>query len=613
MATLSGDQAKHSPLAMRQIVYPIHRQGARHNVLPLGRRLIEAGLIREDQLQTALAHQASEERRLRAIATRDGTDSIGRVKRTRFKRLGEVVAELGLVDEAKLLPIMGEQLGVEGVKLSQGLIDPDAVSLIPRSLAERLSALPILRVRDCLTVAMADPQDLAAIDALAEASRCKIRPVLTLAEGIDRLLPRCYEDDFGESAELATYASNINGKALDLDDVQVASAGSGTNGLLHYTLSQAIRQNASAIHLEPGKPVSSIRFRIDGILREAIRPKWESHDGLIGRLERLADVESSPKNDEPRDGLFVVRIGRREVTMQISFLSTRQGRRAVVRLLDHESLIRSLDQLGMPSATLAVTRRMLGLHGGLILLTGPKDCGISTTLYSITEHLRSQDRSITTIQHWPHLLLDQVCQLAWQDESNKVVEHALAQDSDVLIIEDPRSPDVVSEAIRVSASGRLVVLAMNAENGSEAISQLLNWHVDRDQLLAVLNGVISQRLLRRNCPTCSEIHHPEIEVLQSLGLGTSSLSFARGIGCGECNEQGYRGRLAVFEVLPMDEHLFASITSSKHDQHEATRPEYPSILSEAMGLAEQQLTSLDEVFRCVPRSRRIMSLSRSES
>lgn len=162
----------------------------------LGQRLVGAGLIREDQLETALEHQRAEEDRLRALSQQQGTASQGRTKRIHFKRLGEIVAELGLVDEADLLPLLGEQLGVEGVRLREGLIDPNAVRLIPRDYAERLKVLPLMRIRDELTVAMADPQDLAAIDTISRLSGCRIRPVFTLVAGIERLLPRCYEEDF---------------------------------------------------------------------------------------------------------------------------------------------------------------------------------------------------------------------------------------------------------------------------------------------------------------------------------------------------------------------------------------------------------------------------------
>ncbi|MEM1068829.1 MAG: hypothetical protein AAGI63_08040, partial [Planctomycetota bacterium] len=199
---------------------------------PLGQQLIEAGLIRQDQLDTALSHQASQ-----SDQEVDATDSANEPIRT--KRLGEIVAELGLVEEGDLLPMLGEQLGVEGVRLREGLIDPKAIRLIPREHAERMRALPLMRVRDELTVAMADPLDLAAVDALSRLSGCRIRPVFTLASGIERLLPRCYEEDFtvdSVTADLDVEQLELETEAIDLDltGTQQLAEGSPVINLVNY-------------------------------------------------------------------------------------------------------------------------------------------------------------------------------------------------------------------------------------------------------------------------------------------------------------------------------------------------------------------------------------------
>ncbi|MEO1615900.1 MAG: ATPase, T2SS/T4P/T4SS family [Planctomycetota bacterium] len=611
MVNTPAEQATHSPLAMRQIVFPAQRAGRRSSMLPLGRRLIEAGLIREDQLQTALAHQASEERRLRTIAAREGTDSVGRVKRTRFKRLGEVVAELGLVDEAKLLPIMGEQLGVEGVKLSESLIDPVAVRLIPRRIAERLRILPIICVRDCLTVAMADPQDLAAIDTLAAISGCRIRPVLTLAEGIARLLPRCYEDDFsGNAGERDAHQSPGRGTVIDLDDVQINSAGRGTNGLLHYALSQAIRQNASVIHFEPGTQVSSIRFRVDGRLREAIKPKRDTHENLVSRLKRLAGI---PKEKTPvaQAGRFTARIGRREVQMQLTTMPTGLGDRAAIRVLDRDAMIRPLDDLGFTRQVLNRVTETLRRRSGLVLVSGPKDNGLTTTLYSIAESLKGDDRSIATLEEQVSFPIDQVCQMEWSiggglnsppDGTAVTVEQACRQDQDVLLIDRIANGTEAAAAVEAALSGRLVVASLHAEDGIGALARLIQWQIPRGELCSALVGTISQRLLRKVCPSCSEIHHPELETLQSIGVTSASLSYARGRGCAECSETGYRGRVGVFELTEFDQSLRGLLESGVEletiRQHRTT----PSLLSAAMGLAENKLTSLEEIIQCVASS-----------
>ncbi|MEM0926014.1 MAG: ATPase, T2SS/T4P/T4SS family [Planctomycetota bacterium] len=598
-----GEQATHSPLAMRQIVYPLYRSNHRADVVPLGRRLIEAGLIREDQLQTALAHQASEERRLRAIAAEEGTDSIGRLKRTRFKRLGEVVVELGLVDEAHLLPIMGEQLGVEGIKLCQGLIDPEAVRLVPHAVAERLRALPILRVRDTLTVAMADPQDLGAIDTLADVSGCLIRPVLTLAEGIDRLLPHCYADDYCvDPSSLSNFPRATNENTVSLDDVSVSGMGQGTSGLLHYALSQAIRQNASAIHFEPGAPLGSIRFRVDGILRDAIEPKRETHDELLERLKSLGGLNSESEETSFK-GHFHVRIARREIKMHLTVLSTVAGERAVIRILERESFERPLDQLGLSPAQYKTTTELLDQAGGLLILCGPRDSGITTTLYSFIEHLKSKSKGIIALERSRRLSLDRVCQIDWSERQSNLLENAISQDPDVLVLECGQKRQDARDAVQAAASGRLVIYVMHADEGAAALQQFLGWQTDPSLVASTLIGTISQRLIRRICPSCSEIHHPEIEMLQSLGMPASSLSYARGRGCAECHETGYHGRVAIFEIAVADDPLRSSNVSSSRCEAITELGSTVSLFSAALKLAEEHVTSLEEVFRCLNRAK----------
>ena len=242
-----------SPIAIQP---PLLRSSLRmsrvnqRNAQPLGQRMIEAGLLKAEELETALSHQ----------------DAQG-------KRLGELVAELGLVDETRLLPLLGDQLGVPGVRLREGLIDPLVVSLIPRVVAEKLSVLPLVCVNNELTVAMADPDDLDAIDSLRRISGKRIRPVFALGSSINRLITRCYEDNFSVdavTADMDVESIEVNSTSIDLDltkDMLLAE-GSPVINLVNYAIIQAVRQGVSDIHIEPGAKHTSVRFRIDGELRE---------------------------------------------------------------------------------------------------------------------------------------------------------------------------------------------------------------------------------------------------------------------------------------------------------------------------------------------------------
>ena len=383
-------------LAAQPVVPAAVHQAAKKQT-PLGQRLIEAGLIRQEQLDSALSHQAAETERSSDMSAEERTK-----RQNAGNRLGEVVAELGLVDEGDLLPLLGEQLGVEGVRLREGLIDPVAVRLIPRELAERLVALPLMRVRDELTVAMADPHDLAAVDTLARISGCRIRPVFTLASGIERLLPRCYEDNFtvdSVTADMDVEQLELETEAIDLDlsGTQQLAEGSPVINLVNYAIVQAVTQGASDIHIEPGQKSTSVRFRIDGSLREVMKPRKDLHAAIVSRIKVMSKLDIA-EHRQPQDGRLHVRMNRRDVDLRVSTLPTVLGEKVVMRVLDRQNVTFDLNQLGLPQESLAIAHRMLGRPHGLVLVTGPTGSGKTTTLYSAIELIKGIERNVITVE-----------------------------------------------------------------------------------------------------------------------------------------------------------------------------------------------------------------------
>ena len=497
-----------TPVDEPRIVKPQERPHDASRIVPLGQRLIDAGLIREDQLETALAHQASEEERLQAIAVQEGNDTVGRVKRKRFKRLGEVVAELGLVDEANLLPMLGEQLGVEGVKLREGLIDPVAVRLIPREYAERYHALPLMRVHDELTVAMADPQDLSAIDALGDISGCRIRPVLTLATGIDRLLPRCYEDDFtvdSVTADMDVEQLELESDAIDLDlhGTQQLAEGSPVINLVNYAIIQAVRQGASDIHIEAGPKFTSVRFRIDGALREVMKPRKDMHAAIVSRVKVMAKLDIA-EHRHPQDGRLHVRIHRRDVDLRVSTLPTVLGEKVVLRVLDRQSVTFDLNKLGLPNESLTSVRRMLGRPHGLVLVTGPTGSGKTTTLYSAIELIKGIERNIVTVEDPVEYQLELINQVQVAKETGMTFAQALRsilrQDPDVIMVGEIRDRETAETAIQAALTGHLVLSTLHTNDSAAAITRLMDMGVESFKIAASLVGIIAQTFDAEHLP-----------------------------------------------------------------------------------------------------------------
>ncbi|QDT06691.1 Type II secretion system protein E [Rubripirellula lacrimiformis] len=576
----------------------IRKQGAL-----LGERLIEAGLLRPDQLESALEHQKVETERMRLQAEADGTQ---RSKRGRFKRLGEVITELGLVDEGDLIPHLGEQLGVEGVRLREGLIDPLAVGLVPRDEAERLRALPLMRVRDELTVAMADPHDLSAIDSLARISGCRIRPVFTLAASIDRLLPRCYEDDFAVdsvTADLDVEQLDFDAETIDLDlsgSIQLAE-GSPVINLVNYAIVQAIGQGASDIHIEPGAKCTSVRFRIDGALREVMKPRKDLHSAIVSRIKVMAKLDIA-EHRQPQDGRLHVRMNRREVDLRVSTLPTVLGEKVVMRVLDRQSVTFDLNRLGMADESLAIANRMLRRPHGLVLVTGPTGSGKTTTLYSAIEMIKGVQRNIITVENPVEYQLELINQVQVQSDTGmsfaKALRSILRQDPDVIMVGEIRDRETAETAIQAALTGHLVLSTLHTNDSASAITRLVDMGIERFKISAALVGVIAQRLVRNLCPSCRETYYPSARILSDLQFqGDTRHPFAQSRGCSQCFESGYRGRTGIYEMLECNSSLRTMINDDANLDDIRAAHRGPTLLSEGLRLAVDSVTSLDEVTR----------------
>ncbi|MDG2220376.1 MAG: ATPase, T2SS/T4P/T4SS family [Rubripirellula sp.] len=580
-----------------QLIVPGGSRPKRVQQVPLGQRLVEAGLIREDQLDSALSHQAAQS---------DRKDASGTNETLPTKRLGEIVAELGLVEEGDLLPLLGEQLGVEGVRLREGLIDPLAVQLIPRGYAERLRALPLMRVRDELTVAMADPHDLASIDTLARLSGCRIRPVFTLASGIERLLPRCYEEDFtvdSVTADLDVEQLELETEAIDLDltGTQQLAEGSPVINLVNYAIVQAVTQGASDIHIEPGHKSTSVRFRIDGSLREVMKPRKDLHAAIVSRIKVMSKLDIA-EHRQPQDGRLHVRMNRRDVDLRVSTLPTVLGEKVVLRVLDRQCVTFDLNRLGLSNDSLSLAHGMLSRPHGLVLVTGPTGSGKTTTLYSAIELIKGIERNVITVEDPVEYQLDLINQVQVQSENGvtfaKALRSILRQDPDVIMVGEIRDRETAEMAIQAALTGHLVLSTLHTNDSASAITRLVDMGVQRFKIAAALVGVIAQRLLRTLCTDCQEPFYPSARVLQEMHYsGNVRHAFARGRGCSQCFESGYRGRVGVYELLQCNSSLRGLINEGANLDALRQANQGPTLLSEGMRLAAAGVTSLEEVSR----------------
>ncbi|HBE69661.1 MAG TPA: type II secretion system protein GspE [Planctomycetaceae bacterium] len=559
---------------------------SRANSLPLGQRLLQAGLINEDQLQKALDLHGN-----------------------RGIRLGEAMVALGMMNETDLLPLIGNQLKFPWIRLKQGLVDPEVVQHIPRQVAEQIGCLALFKVHDELTVAMAEPQNLESVDLLEEVTGSTIRPVLSLRSSIERLLPRCYEEDFkvdAVTADLDETAIELKSDEVyfDTDSIQVLADGSPVINLVNYLIVQAVRQGASDIHIEPSQRSSLIRFRVDGRLREVLKPRRDLHPAVVSRIKVMAKLDIAEQR-KSQDGRFHVRVDDREVDLRVSSLPTVLGEKVVMRILDRSAVTFDLDRLGVPEMQLKSLRRILRRPHGLVLVTGPTGSGKTTSLYSAVESIKHAGCNIVTVEDPVEYQLDLVNQVqvntARQVTFASALRSILRQDPDIILVGEIRDAETAEIAVQAALTGHLVLSTLHTNDTASTVTRLRDMGIAPFKIAASLAGVVAQRLVRKICPKCRTTHYPSAEQAELVGYeSVPNQPFKRGEGCSQCFDTGYIGRQGIYEVLAVDSAARDLINSDAPiDQfRQVLRAQGGStLLEEARSLAENGVTTVEEAIR----------------
>jgi type IV pilus assembly protein PilB len=554
--------------------------------VPLGEALVAAGLIRREDLEGSLTRQTSSRR-----------------------RLGELLIEMGLIDEDRLLPFLGRRLGLPGTRLREGMVDPAVVREIPRNIAERLCVLAMFRVHRTLTVAMADPQNLLQIDELERLTGCRVNPVLALRTTIEKLLPRCYEEDYrvdDVTAGIEENAVEVQSDVVrvDLDTVADQADGSPIISLVNYILVHAIRQGVSDIHIEAGRKHSSVRFRVDGQLREVLRPRSDFHAALVSRIKVMARMDIA-EHRRPQDGRVHVIIEGKEIDLRASTLPTVLGEKMVLRVLDSSNISFRLADLGVPPLQLKLIEGMMHRPHGLVLVTGPTGSGKTTTLYSALELIKSVRTNIVTVEDPVEYSLELVNQVHAAQGSPITFASALRailrQDPDVIMIGEIRDAETAEIAIQAALTGHLVLSTLHTNDSAGAITRLRDMGIAMYKISAALIGVVAQRLVRNACPKCKTNYYPTAEVLDRLSYqGDRRRQFVRGEGCPNCFDTGFRGRTGIYEVLSVTSELRDLMTPDLNSQD--VRRWYQSkggqlLIDQGVALAEKGITSPEEILR----------------
>lgn len=555
--------------------------------LPIGVRLVAKGLITEDQVKIALLEQ---------------------------RRCGEPLARLlvkmGFITEATARDALSESFGQNSISLSGLVVDAEALALIPRDLARRHRLLPVSFDKETriLQVAMADTYNVIALDQIQAVigPDITIEPMLAGEAELEQSVDQFYSFELSIDGILEEIETGT------VDYRSLASAGleeyrQPVVRLVDAILADAVKMRASDIHFEPEAEFSRIRYRIDGVLRQIRSLHRNYWPAIVVRLKIIAGMNIA-ENRAPQDGRTTLRVGGREVDFRVSAQPTLHGENLVLRVLDRNQSIVPLDKLGLTESNLNKVRLLLSRPEGIILVTGPTGSGKTTTLYSILSHINSGSINIMTLEdpvEYPMNLIRQtsVNEIAKIDFATGI-RSMMRQDPDVILVGEIRDKDTAEMALRAAMTGHQVYSTLHTNSALGVVPRLLDIGILPDILAGNIIGVIAQRLVRRLCPKCKQQYQPDKLESQLLGLepGGEAPTIYQAVGCEFCDQQGYRGRIALMEILRMDQDLDELIiqrATPKELKSMALQKGFQPLASEAIRYVLNGTTSLPEVSRVI--------------
>jgi type IV pilus assembly protein PilB len=554
----------------------------------LGEQLVADGVISAEQLAEALAKQ----------------QSTGR-------RLGISLMETGAISSSVLVNALSAKLGVKGCVLRHGLIDPKVAKCIPKEEAERLKALPLFKVRDQLTVAMVEPQSVPTLDRLAHLTGCQIRPVLALEDNLDEYQKKYLAAPVTVDAFLASIEESDvtieDTEAIDegpVTDLDHMVDGSPVVNLANLAILTALRDGASDIHIEPDRNATHIRYRIDGRLRELMSPPRGMHAALVSRIKVVGRMDIAEKR-LPQEGRVHLVADGREIDLRISSMPTILGEKVVIRLLDKSKLSFQFEDLGLQGEDARRFERMLRSSHGLVLVTGPTGGGKTTTLYSALELLRRPEVNIVTVEDPVEYQLPLVNQIQVNSSVGltfaRTLRSILRQDPDVIMVGEIRDEETARVAVQAALTGHLVLSTLHTNDCPGGVSRLLDMGVEPYLLASSVIGFVAQRLARTICPSCKTSYYPLPDLLKSVGWGhrTNEL-FAKGEGCRHCHNTGFRGRIGIFELMPMDAECRRLVHTGAGESEIRTHllgHGWRSLRDKALNVVEAGQSTLEEVLR----------------
>jgi len=556
----------------------------------LGELLVRHKLIDENQLTKALDDQ-----------------------KTQGGRLGASLVKLGFIKEDELSSFLSKQYGVPSINLAEFEIESAVIRLIPSEVAQKYQIIPINRAGSTLILAMSDPSNIFAIDDIKFMTGYNVEVVVASEGGIREAIDQYYD----QSASLADVMGNLDdidlevldeGDDVDVHELERATEDAPVVKLVNLILTDAIKKKASDIHIEPYEKLFRVRYRIDGVLYEVMKPPIKLKNAIISRVKIMAELDIAERR-LPQDGRIKIKLpGGKDMDFRVSCLPTLFGEKIVLRLLDKSNLQLDMTKLGYEETSLKWFKEQIHKPFGMVLVTGPTGSGKTVSLYSALSELNKVTENISTAEDPVEFNFAGINQVQMHEEIGlnfaAALRSFLRQDPDIIMIGEIRDFETAEIGIKAALTGHLVLSTLHTNDAPSTVNRLLNMGVEPFLVASAVNLITAQRLARRVCAECREVEDIPRQALIDAGMPEDEVDGVvcyRGQGCPACNGTGYKGRIGLYQVMPMFEELREMVLTGANTaelKRESMRLGVKTMRQSALTKLKEGVVSIEEVLRC---------------
>jgi type IV pilus assembly protein PilB len=554
----------------------------------LGKVLVAAKLITEDQLQKALLAQKKE-----------------------GGQLGSILIKLSIIEEDKLLKFLGQHYGIPAIDLAKTQIDPAVTKLVPADVVQKYHVIPVKRSGATLSLAMADPTNMFAIDDIKFMTGYEIEPMIASDTAVMTAISKSYDMSTKQLQTVLkdidlqdTDLSVVHEEEVDLNQLKAEVEDAPVVKLANLILTDAIKKKVSDIHIEPYEHNFRVRYRLDGSLYEVMAPPKKLQAALTSRLKIMADLDIAERR-LPQDGRIKMRYEDKEVDLRVSSLPCLFGEKIVMRLLDKSNLTLDLTKLGFEANALENFMKAISSPYGMVLVTGPTGSGKTTSLYSALNYINTIDVNIMTAEDPVEYNLMGINQVQMKDEIGlnfaAALRSFLRQDPDIIMVGEIRDYETAEIGVKAALTGHLVLSTLHTNDAPSTINRLLNMGIEPFLVASSVVLILAQRLVRRVCKDCKEVEKVPVPTLVKAGMAESNAQNAvcyKGKGCSTCSDTGYKGRVALYEVMPIGEEVRELIlqgASSDEIKKRAIGAGMKTLRMSGLAKVIEGLTTLEEV------------------